>query len=166
MNTIKRTVAALAALAAVSVAVLAPAGSAASRHQGNIVQTAAGAGQFKTLIKLARVAGLSEALQGGGPLTVFAPTDAAFAKLPKATVAALEHNRAKLRTVLLYHVLQGRITAARLVKLHSVRTLNGQSLPVRVKHGVVTVGGVHVIKTNIAASNGVIHVIDGVLIPR
>jgi len=162
----KRYLAALAALAAVSVAVLAPASPAASRHQGNIVQTAAAAGQFKTLIKLVRAAGLAGALEGKGPLTVFAPTDAAFAKLPQATVTKLEHNRAKLRAVLLYHVLKGRITAAKLVKLRYVNTLNGQSLKVRVKNGVVTVGGVRVIKTNIGASNGVIHVIGGVLIPH
>ena len=135
-------------------------------RSGNIVQTAAAAGQFKTLSKLAQLAGLAGVLKGTGPYTVFAPTDAAFARLPKATVASLEHNRAKLRAVLLYHVLKGRITAAQLVKRHSVKTLNGQWLAVRVKHGVVTVGGVRVIKTNIAASNGVIHVIDGVLIPR
>jgi uncharacterized surface protein with fasciclin (FAS1) repeats len=165
VNSIKRSIVALAALAAISVAVLAPAGSAA-RSRGNIVQTAAAAGQFKTLIKLAKVAGLAGALEGKGPLTVFAPTDAAFAKLPRATVTALEHNRAKLRAVLLYHVVKGRITAAQLAKRHSVKTLNGQSLKVRVKNGVVTVGGVRVIKTNIAASNGVIHVINGVLIPR
>ena len=163
MSSIKRYIAALAALAAISVAILAPASSAAT-NQKNIVQTAAG--QFKTLIKLAGEAGLAGALEGKGPLTVFAPTDAAFAKLPRATVVALVHNRAKLRAVLLYHVVKGRITAAQLVKRHSVKTLNGQSLTVRVKNGVVTVGGIRVIKTNIAASNGVIHVIDGVLIPR
>ena len=162
----KRYIAVLAALAALSVAVLAPASPAASRHQGNIVQTAAAAGQFKTLIKLVQTAGLASALEGKGPLTVFAPTDAAFAKLPRSTVTKLEHNRAKLRAVLLYHVLKGRITAAKLVKLRSVNTLNGQSLKVRVKNGVVTVGGVRVIKTNIGASNGVIHVIGGVLIPH
>ena len=165
MHALKRYIAALAALAAVSVAVVAPASSAAS-SRGNIVQTAAAAGQFKTLVKLAGMAGLAGALEGKGPLTVFAPTDAAFAKVPQATVAALEHNRAKLRAVLLYHVIKGRITATKLVKLHSVKTLNGQSLTVRVKNGAVTIGGVRVIKTNIAASNGVIHVINGVLIPR
>ena len=165
MNAIKRYIA-VAAIAVVSVAALAPAAGALSHREGNIVNTAAGAGQFKTLLKLAKQAGLVGALEGKGPLTVFAPTDAAFAKLPKATLAALAHNRKELRAVLLYHVLKGRITAAKLVKLHSVKTLNGQSLRVRVKNGVVTVGGVRVIKTNIAASNGIIHVIDGVLIPR
>ena len=165
MNAIKRYIA-LAAIAAVSVAALAPAAGAATHREGNIVQTAAGAGQFKTLLKLAKQAGLAGALEGKGPLTVFAPTDAAFAKVPKATLTALAHNRKMLRAVLLYHVIKSKITAAQLVKRHSVETLNGQSLKVRVKNGVVTVGGVRVIKTNIAASNGVIHVINGVLIPR
>jgi len=165
VNAIKRYIA-VAAIAVVSVAALAPAAGALSHREGNIVNTAAGAGQFKTLLKLAKQAGLVGALEGKGPLTVFAPTDAAFAKVPKATLAALAHNRKELRAVLLYHVLKGRITAAKLVKLHSVKTLNGQSLRVRVKNGVVTVGGVRVIKTNIAASNGIIHVIDGVLIPH
>jgi uncharacterized surface protein with fasciclin (FAS1) repeats len=166
MSKSKRAITVLVAIAAVSAAILAPASDAAARRPGNIVQTAAAAGQFKTLIKLTRIAGLAGALEGKGPFTVFAPTDAAFAKLPRATVASLEHHPAKLRAVLLYHVLKGRITAAQLVKRHSVKTLNGQSLKVRVKSGVVTVGGVRVIKTNIAASNGVIHVINGVLIPR
>jgi uncharacterized surface protein with fasciclin (FAS1) repeats len=153
------------AIAAISVPVLTPAASAAG-GQRSIVQTAAAAGQFKTLIKLARAAGLAGALQGKGPLTVFAPTDAAFAKLPRATVSALVHDRAKLRAVLLYHVVKGRVTAAKLVKMHSVKTLNGQSLKVRVAHGVVSVGGARVIQPNVAASNGVIHVINSVLIPR
>ena len=165
VHTVRRSIAALAVLAAISVPILTPAASAA-KSQANIVQTAAAAGQFKTLLKLAKTAGLAGALQGKGPLTVFAPTDAAFGKVPRATLAALAHNRAKLRSVLLYHVVMGRITAAKLVKLHSVKTLNGKSLAVRVRHGVVTVGGVRVIKPNVAASNGVIHVINGVLIPR
>ena len=165
MKALKRYVVALAALAAVSAAILAPVSSAA-RGQENIVQTAAAAGHFKTLVKLVQRAGLAAPLEGKGPLTVFAPTDAAFARLPRATLAALEHNRAKLRKVLLYHVLKGNVTAAQLVKLHSVKTLEGQSLTVRVKKGAVMVGGVRVIKTNVAASNGVIHVIDRVLIPR
>ena len=165
MSLIKRYIA-LAAIATVSVAAVAPVAGAGTHREANIVQTAAAAGQFKTLLKLATQAGLAGTLEGKGPFTVFAPTDAAFAKVPKATLAALAHNRAKLRAVLLYHVLEGRITAAQLVKRHSVKTLNGQSLTVRVRHGLVTVGGVRVIKANIAASNGVIHVINGVLIPR
>jgi uncharacterized surface protein with fasciclin (FAS1) repeats len=165
MSAIKRCIA-VAAIAAVSVAAVAPVAGAATHGQSNIVQTAAGAGQFKTLLKLAKQAGLAGTLAGKGPFTVFAPTDAAFAKVPKATLAALANDRTKLRAVLLYHVLQGKITAAKLVKLHSVQTLNGQSLKVRVSRGAVTVGGVRVIKANIPASNGVIHAIGGVLIPR
>ncbi len=163
MKSIRRCLT-LVALAAVSLAAAVPATAAMS--QRNIVQTAAAAGQFKTLIKLAKQAGLAGVLERGGPFTVFAPTDAAFAKVPRATLSALERNRSKLRAVLLYHVLKGRITAARLAKLHAVKTLEGQSLAVKVKHGTVTVGGIPVIKANIGASNGVIHVIAGVLVPR
>ena len=131
----------------------------------NIVQTAVAAGKFKTLVALVKQAGLAGTLQGKGPFTVFAPTDAAFAKVPKATLAALGKDRAKLRAVLLYHVAAGRVTAAKVVKLHSVKTLNGQSVKVRVSQGKVTIGGAGVVATDIAASNGVIHVIDKVLIP-
>jgi len=165
MRSIRRFIT-LGALAALSLYALVPVASAASRHERNIVQTAAAAGQFKTLIALAKQAGLAGALEGKGPFTVFAPTDSAFAKVPKATLAHLKHDRNALRAVLLYHVLKGKVTAARLVKYRSVRTLNGQSLAVRVKNGTVTVGGARVIETNIAASNGVIHVINRVLIPR
>ena len=156
---------ALAAVAALSLSAMAPVVSA-KRDQRNIVQTAVAAGQFKTLTKLLKQAGLAGTLQTKGPFTVFAPTDAAFAKVPKATLAALAKDKAKLRAVLLYHVAKGKLTAANVVKLHSVKTLNGQSLKVRVSHGTVTVGGARVIKTDIGASNGVIHVINKVLIPR
>ena len=156
----------LATVAAVALPALVPLASARTTSKGNIVQTAVAAGQFKTLVALVKQAGLAGTLQGKGPFTVFAPTDAAFAKVPKATLAALKHNRAKLRAVLLYHVLKGKVTAAKLVKRRSVKTLNGQSLKIRVSHGKVTIGGARIVKTNIAASNGVIHVIDWVLIPR
>ena len=131
----------------------------------NIVRTAIAAGQFKTLASLLKKSGLAGTLQGKGPFTVFAPTDAAFAKVPKATLAALAKDRAKLRAVLLYHVVKGKVTAAKVVKLRSAKTLNGKSLPVRVSGGTVTVGGARVTGTDVAASNGVIHVIDKVLIP-
>ena len=156
---------ALAAVAALSLSALAPVVSA-KPAQRNIVQTAVAAGQFKTLTKLLKEAGLARALQAKGPYTVFAPTDAAFAKVPKARLAALAKDKAKLRAVLLYHVAKGKLTAAKVVKLHSVKTLNGQSLKVRVSHGTVTVGGARVITADIGASNGVIHVINKVLIPR
>ena len=160
---------ALAAVGALSLSALAPVASMASAKPAakpNIVQTAVAAGQFKTLVKLVKQAGLAGALQGNGPFTVFAPTDAAFAKVPKSTLAALAKDKAKLRAVLLYHVAKGKLTAANVVKLRSIKTLNGQSLKVRVNHGTVTVGGARVIKANIGASNGVIHVINQVLIPR
>jgi len=166
---LKHKLVALAAVGALSLAAVAPVASMASAKpaaQPNVVQTAAAAGQFKTLVALVKQAGLAGALQGKGPFTVFAPTDAAFAKVPKATLAALAKDKAKLRAVLLYHVAKGKLTAAKVVKLRSIKTLNGQSLKVRVNHGTVTVGGARVIKANIGASNGVIHVINQVLIPR
>jgi len=166
---LKHKVVALAAVGALSLSAIAPVASMASPKraaQPNIVQTAAAAGQFKTLVKLVKQAGLTGALQGKGPFTVFAPTDAAFAKVPKATLAALAKDKAKLRAVLLYHVVSGKLTAAKVSKLHSIKTLNGQSLNVRLNHGTVTIGGARVIKADIGASNGVIHVINQVLIPR
>src|SRR6478752_8252375 len=96
----------------------------------NLVQTAIAAGQFKTLASLLQKAGLAGALEGKGPFTVFAPTDAAFAKVPKATLASLAKNRSKLRAVLLYHVVKGNVTAAQVMKLHSARTLNGKALAI------------------------------------
>ncbi len=166
---LKHKLVALAAVGAMSLSALAPAASIAAAKPAakpNIVQTAVAAGQFKTLVKLVKQAGLAGALQGKGPLTVFAPTDAAFAKVPKATLQALAKDKAKLRAVLLYHVAKGKLTAAKILKLRSIKTLNGQSLKVRVNHGTVTVGGARVVKANIGASNGVIHVINQVLIPR
>ena len=160
---------ALAAVGALSLSAIAPVASMASATRAakpNIVQTAVAAGQFKTLVKLVKQAGLAGTLQGKGPFTVFAPTDAAFAKVPKSTLAALAKDKAKLRAVLLYHVAKGKLTAAKVVKLRSIKTLNGQSLKVRVNHGTVTIGGARVVKADIGASNGVIHVINKVLIPR
>jgi uncharacterized surface protein with fasciclin (FAS1) repeats len=160
------TALAVAILGAMTLGAVASSASAPHKPAKNIVQTAVAAGQFKTLTKLVKEAGLAGALEAKGPFTVFAPTDAAFTKVPKATLAALAKDKAKLRAVLLYHVAKGKLTAAKVVKLHSVKTLNGQSLKVRVSHGTVTVGGARVIKTDISASNGVIHVINKVLIPR
>jgi transforming growth factor-beta-induced protein len=131
----------------------------------NIVQTAVAAGQFKTLASLLTKAGLAKTLQGKGPFTVFAPTDAAFAKVPKATLASLAKNKAKLRAVLLYHVVKGKVTAARAMKLHAAKTLEGKSLSIRVRNGKVIVGGAAVTKADVMASNGVIHVVNKVLIP-
>jgi uncharacterized surface protein with fasciclin (FAS1) repeats len=139
--------------------------AAPSAKQSNIVQTAVAAGQFKTLAKLLQTAGLAGTLAGKGPYTVFAPTDAAFAKVPKATLNALAKDKAKLRAVLLYHVASGTVLAKRVTQLRSVKTLNGQSLQIRVSNGTVRVGAAKVAQADVLASNGVIHVIDRVLIP-
>jgi uncharacterized surface protein with fasciclin (FAS1) repeats len=157
---------ALAAVAVLSLSAIAPVVSATPAAKPNIVQTAVAAGQFKTLTKLVKQAGLAGTLQTKGPFTVFAPSDAAFAKVPKSTLAALAKDKAKLRAVLLYHVAKGKLPAAKVVKLRSAKTLNGQSLKVRVSGGTVTVGGARVTTADIGASNGVIHVINKVLIPR
>jgi uncharacterized surface protein with fasciclin (FAS1) repeats len=131
----------------------------------NVVQTALAAGQFKTLASLLQKAGLAGTLEAKGPFTVFAPTDAAFARVPKATLASLAKNKAKLRAVLLYHVVKGKVTAAQAMKLHSAKTLEGKPVSIQVSGGKVIVGGATVIKANVLASNGVIHVINKVLIP-
>ena len=133
--------------------------------QKNLVETAVAAGQFKTLASLLQKAGLAGTLEGKGPFTVFAPTDAAFAKVPKATLASLAKNKAKLRAVLLYHVVKGKVTAAQAMKLRSAKTLEGKSISIRTSGGKVIAGGATVVKANVLALNGVIHVINKVLIP-
>src|SRR5690242_2291363 len=150
---------------AASLAVAAPVAAADSMSQPNIVQTAVKAGQFKTLVSLVKQAGLANTLSGKGPFTVFAPTDAAFAKVPKATLKTLAKDKAKLKAVLLYHVANGRLTAAKVVKRSSIKTLNGKSVSVRVRSGKAYVGGARVVTPDVKASNGVIHVINKVLIP-
>jgi uncharacterized surface protein with fasciclin (FAS1) repeats len=154
----------LALVAVLAVAV--PAGAATPSQERNIVQTAAGAGSFKTLTKLVKRAGLARTLQRPGPYTVFAPTDAAFAKVPKRTLAALLEDRAKLRAVLLYHVAGGRLPAADVVERSSIETLNGQRVRVRVRDSRVFLNRARVTTPDVTASNGVIHVINRVLIPR
>ena len=131
-----------------------------------IVGVAAGAGQFNTLVAAVKAAGLVDTLNGTGPFTVFAPTDEAFAKLPAGTVESLlkPENKAKLAGILTYHVLTGKVMAAD-VKTSSAKTVNGKELAIKAQAGKVMVGGANVVKTDIAASNGVIHVIDTVLLP-
>ena len=161
-------IAALGAAALTSVAAVGGASATAQQAtpQKNIVQTASDAGQFTTLISLAKRAGLAGALSGSGKLTVFAPTDKAFAKVPKATLRKLQRNRAQLRAVLLYHVVKGDVKAAQVVKLRRARTLNGASVRIGVKGNRVYLNrSTRVVKTDIGATNGTIHVIDGVLIP-
>ncbi|PHY09287.1 MAG: Nex18 symbiotically induced protein [Acidobacterium sp.] len=139
------------------------------RAQGkDIVDTAVGAGQFKTLAAALGAAGLVETLKGKGPFTVFAPTDAAFAKLPAGTVEMLlkPENKAKLTAILTYHVVAGKVMAADVVKVTSAKTVQGGSVAVKVTGGKVTVDAANVVTTDIEASNGVIHVIDTVLMPK
>ena len=156
-----------AALGASLVAGLATARTAApvAKAEGDIVQTAVASGQFKTLAKLLTRAGLVSALEQPGPFTVFAPTDAAFKKVPKTTLDALLRNKAKLKAVLLYHVLSGKVTAADVVHLTAAKTLNGKAVRIRVAGSNVFVNKAKVTTPDVMASNGVIHVINRVLIP-
>ena len=133
----------------------------------NIVQVAIDAGNFKTLATALQAAGLVDALQGPGPFTVFAPTDAAFAKLPAGTLDQLLADKEKLTSILTYHVVSGRVMAADVVNAKGAKpaTLNGQTLDITVRGGKVYVNGAQVITADLIASNGVIHVIDRVLIP-
>jgi uncharacterized surface protein with fasciclin (FAS1) repeats len=133
----------------------------------DIVDTAVANGSFKTLASALTAAGLVDTLKGPGPFTVFAPTDAAFAKLPKGTVEDLlkPENRDKLRRVLTYHVVPGRVAAAEVTKLSSAKTVSGDAVTIAVKDGGVMVNNAKVATPDVAASNGVIHVIDTVLLP-
>lgn len=136
----------------------------------DIVDVASAAPNFKTLVAAIKAAGLVDTLKGDGPFTVFAPTDAAFAKLPKGTVESLlkPENKAKLVAILTYHVVKGKVMAADVMKLKSgtkVATVEGQSVTVKVSKAGVMVDKAKVVKTDIDASNGVIHVIDTVLMP-
>ena len=142
-------------------------GPAAARQndEKNIVQTAQAAGNFKTLTKLVVKAGLADTLSNSGPYTVFAPTDAAFKKVPKSTLKSLARHPAKLRAVLLYHVVAGRVPSSQVVMLKSAKTLNGKSVRIHTAGGKVFVNNAKVIKADISASNGVIHVVNRVLIP-
>ena len=143
------------------------AGDYAKAPAGDIVAVASGAGKFNTLVAAVKAAGLVETLQGKGPFTVFAPTDEAFAKLPAGTVENLlkPENKAKLAGILTYHVVPGKVMAAD-VKTMKAKTVNGQELSIKVDAGTVTVDNAKVVKTDVAASNGVIHVIDTVVLPK
>lgn len=134
----------------------------------DIVDTAMAAGQFNTLAKALQAAGLVDTLKGKGPFTVFAPTDDAFAKLPAGTLDDLlkPENKEKLKSILLYHVVSGKVTAAKVMKMKSAKTLNGQEVKISVSDGKVMVNDATVVKPDVMASNGVIHVIDTVLLPK
>jgi uncharacterized surface protein with fasciclin (FAS1) repeats len=134
----------------------------------NLLQTAASQGQFGTFTKLVETAGMSETLNGEGPFTVFAPTDAAFAKLPQGKLESLSRpeNKAELVSILNYHVLKGLKSSADIGKWDSARTVNGGSAPITMAAGKVTIDGAQVVAADIASSNGVIHGIDKVNLPK
>lgn len=165
---ISRPLAALALGLTTLLGTTAIAGGSYGKPAADIVDTAVSAGSFNTLAAALQAAGLVDTLKGDGPFTVFAPTDEAFARLPAGTVESLlkPENKDQLVAVLTYHVVPGKVKAADVVKLTSAKTVNGQSLTIRVADGVVSVDGAKVTATDIAASNGVIHVIDSVILPK
>jgi uncharacterized surface protein with fasciclin (FAS1) repeats len=140
--------------------------SAAGYATDDIVDVAVAAGSFNTLAAALTAAGLVETLKGEGPFTVFAPTDEAFAKLPEGTVEALLQDKEKLTAILTYHVVAGRVTSGQVVKLDRATTVNGQDVKIMVKDGSVWVNNATVVKADVEASNGVIHVIDTVILPE
>jgi len=152
------------ALALLAIAVLA---TGCAEQQGDIVETAVSAGNFTTLVTALTEAGLVETLKGEGPFTVFAPTDDAFGKLPEGTVESLlePENIGRLKTILTYHVVPGRVMAEDVVGIDTATTVSGQRLDIQVEAGAVMVDGATVIDTDIEATNGVIHVIDSVMMP-
>jgi uncharacterized surface protein with fasciclin (FAS1) repeats len=142
--------------------------SAVAGSNKDIVDTAVAAGNFTTLAKALTAAGLVDTLKGPGPFTVFAPTDEAFAKLPAGTVDDLlkPENKEKLVAILTYHVVPGKVIAKDVVKMNDAKTVNGKSVKIMTEGGKVMVDNANVVKTDIQASNGVIHVIDTVLLPQ
>ena len=149
-------------------AVTAYAGNYGHKAGKDIVETASSNGSFTTLVAALEAAGLSETLKGDGPFTVFAPTDDAFAKLPAGTVEnlLLPENKDQLAAILTYHVVAGKVTSAQVVKLDSATTVNGQDVRIRVKNDTVMVDGATIAAVDVMASNGVIHVIDEVILPN
>jgi uncharacterized surface protein with fasciclin (FAS1) repeats len=150
------------------IAVMTLVAPARAQQTKDIVDTAVAAGSFTTLAKALTAADLVATLKGPGPFTVFAPTDEAFAKLPAGTVENLlkPENKAMLRRVLTYHVVSGKVMAADVVKVSSAKAVSGDMLSIKAGGGTVTVEEARVVKTDIGASNGVIHVVDAVLLPR
>lgn len=140
--------------------------SAKEVTKNDIIETAVAAGSFNTLVTAVKAAGLVETLKGEGPFTVFAPTDEAFAKLPKGTVEALLGDKKKLSSILTYHVVDGFVNAETVVTLDKAETLNGQSVKIMVKDGKVMIDNALVTTTDIQCSNGVIHIIDSVILPQ
>lgn len=163
-----RTFVTRTAVAVATVAALVSAPAAVNAQGKDIVDTAVAAGSFNTLAKALGAAGLVETLKGKGPFTVFAPTDDAFAKLPAGTLENLlkPENKEKLKAILTYHVVPGKVMAADVTKMKSGKTVNGESVSISTSNGSVMIDKAKVVKADVAASNGVIHVIDTVLMPK
>ena len=140
----------------------------AGSHMKNLVETAAGNDAFKTLVAAVKAAGLVETLAGKGPFTVFAPTDEAFAKLPDGTVESLlkPENKDKLISILTYHVIPGKVMSKDIKPSQMVKTVNGQQVSIKLSYGKVSVDGANVTAADVEADNGVIHVIDSVILPK
>jgi len=162
------SLAAVVGLAAIATSFAAEGKAKWKKTGKDIVDTAVAAGNFKTLATALTAADLVETLKGKGPFTVFAPTDEAFAKLPKGTVEDLlkPENKKKLAGILTYHVVAGKVMAADVVKLTEATTVQGSKVSIKVTDGKVKVDGANVVKTDIGCSNGVIHVIDAVILPK
>ncbi len=151
--------------AALVAAAVVSAPTTASAQSKDIVETAVAAGSFKTLATALEKTGLIATLKGKGPFTVFAPTDEAFAKLPAGTLDKLLANPDELKAILLYHVVSGEVMAAQAAKLTSAKTVNGADIKISAMNGGVMINQAHVVKADIKASNGVIHVLDAVILP-
>ncbi|NIP16248.1 MAG: fasciclin domain-containing protein [Pseudomonadales bacterium] len=154
----------LALIAILLLSTAAPSIAGSYKKQQDIVDTAVAAGSFETLVAAVQAAGLVETLKGDGPFTVFAPTDEAFAKLPEGTVEALLQDKEKLTAILTYHVVPGKLMATDVIGSSSLNTVQGGSLAIDTSDGA-RIGNANIIKTDIATSNGVIHVIDTVILP-
>jgi uncharacterized surface protein with fasciclin (FAS1) repeats len=159
---------ALGTLVAVVLAVAASTTTVVRAETKDVVDTAVAAGSFKTLAKALDAAGLVTTLKGAGPFTVFAPTDEAFAKLPAGTLETLlkPENKEKLRRILTYHVVSGKVMASDAMKLQSAKAVSGDTITVKAQNGVVHVDDATVTSADVTASNGVIHVIDAVILPK
>jgi uncharacterized surface protein with fasciclin (FAS1) repeats len=162
----KKVISMVAIVAALALVVSSGTTALAGGHKKDIVDTAISAGSFTTLVKAVQAAGLVDTLKGEGPFTVFAPTDEAFAKLPDGTLESLLNDKAKLTAILTYHVVPGKVMASDVVNLKSAKTVQGQEVRISTNGKGVMIDDANVIKTDIETSNGVIHVIDSVILPQ
>jgi uncharacterized surface protein with fasciclin (FAS1) repeats len=165
-NKMKKSLTVVFGIAALALVISSGISARADNHKKDIVDTAVSAGSFNTLVKAVQAAGLVETLKGEGPFTVFAPTDDAFAKLPAGTLESLLNDKTKLTAILTYHVVPGKVMAADVMNLKSAKTVQGQEVRISANGSGVMIDDAKVIKADIETSNGVIHVIDSVILPQ